>query len=85
MPNRPPGRPRTVIDLGDLCSGQTAAVIAKRAGCSWKTVLRRQHELGIPTRPQGRRDWPLPILPDLPGAPSWMTADAIVPTRRTWS
>lgn len=82
----PPGRPQIVIDRDLLRSGQTASAIAKLAGCSWRTVLRRQHEQGVPGRRQGQRDWPQPMpMLILENVPAWMNDDPIVPTRRTWA
>jgi hypothetical protein len=71
-----------VIDPVLLRSGQSAPAIAKLAGCSWKTVLRRQHELGIPVRRQGVRDWPREGLDDVP---AWMNEDPVIRTRSYWA
>jgi hypothetical protein len=60
----PVGRPRTVIDPALLSSGLSAAEIARRVGCNPTTVLNRQRELGVATRPPGRPKRRQPVLPD---------------------
>ena len=63
---------------------RTATSIAKTTGISIRTILRRQREAGVEIRPQGVRDYPIPMLVGFDGS-HWMNAAPQPITRSRWT